>query len=30
MRGPCPEKEYTCGKAAEVREFFKALDESVG
>jgi len=30
LRGPCPEKEYSCGKAAEVREFFKALDESIG
>ncbi|HOC91255.1 MAG TPA: FAD-dependent thymidylate synthase [bacterium] len=30
LRGPCPEKEYSCGKSAEVREFFKALDESIG
>jgi thymidylate synthase (FAD) len=25
VSGPCPEGEYTCGKAAEVRERFKKL-----
>ena len=25
VKGPCPEGEYTCGKIAEVRNYFKTI-----